>query len=386
MPDAPSCGEGWIPIARGALDVRGSDTFLPEAAILLVPAQPGPALCLTGDGARLWQRLVDMAPASPADFSSAENDLLDTLRDAGLVTFALDHPAAIKRVPTPVLSSPLHELTYALVQGVAESAGISCIFVKGPALHHQGLREREHSGDVDVWCEPSRWEDLATALEPWGWVRELDPWRGSSIHHSTTMLPLSWGCEVDIHRRFPGLTLDDPRAFDAISKHSAPVVYAGVEIAVPGRDAHAVIAALHAVRPAVGHRVGEHEHRTARDLLAGAAGSLDAAHELGAVAALRLDLAATFPGVDLGPDEGTPRDWWHRAQPDRARAYMSALRTLPLLERIRAAYALLWPADDIALASARRAGEATSHAGRARRRRLIRGIRSLLNGRRRRER
>ena len=47
------------------------------------------------------------------------------------------------------------------VARVAASRGIRCVFTKGPALRLQGLRDREHSGDVDLWCDPARVEDTS---------------------------------------------------------------------------------------------------------------------------------------------------------------------------------------------------------------------------------
>ncbi|WP_186316692.1 nucleotidyltransferase family protein [Microbacterium sp. BH-3-3-3] len=378
MSSAPPHDERWIPVALGAIDVRGSAGFAPEAEILVIPVVPGPALCLVGEGAALWRELVQHGPVRPNTVDAARNALLEHLREDGLVVRAREHPAAVTHLAAPALSSPLHELVYALVQRVADGAGIRCFFIKGPALHLQGLREREHSGDVDVWCDPARWDDLAEALEPWGWVRQPDPWRGTSIHHTATMTPTSWGCEIDVHRRFPGLTLDDDRAFEMLEELSTTLDLGGTVVSIPQRDAHAVISALHTIRPAVGRRLTPNDHLLAQKTLASAAAAVDAARALGAVAALRADLAVAFPGVDPGPDRGVPRDWFHRAQPDRPRAYLAALRSLPPRERVRAALNLVWPPDDIALASAARAGETTTSAGRARRRRLIRGVFSWI--------
>ncbi|WP_150959141.1 nucleotidyltransferase family protein [Microbacterium testaceum] len=376
MSPAPPLDERWIPVAFGALDVRDAAAFSPEAEILVLPVIPGPALCLVGDGAALWRDLVDRGPLSPRALTVDQNDLLEQLQHEGLVALGTSHTAAVTRLDRALLSSPLHELIYALVHRVADAAGIRCLFVKGPALHHQGLREREHSGDVDVWCDPARWDDLASALEPWGWARQPDPWRGTSVHHSTTLLPRAWGCEIDIHRRFPGLALDDERAFDIVMTLSTTMVAAGTVVPIPRRDAHAVISALHAIRPAVGRKVSVNDHLIGQRTLAAAPGAMDAARALGAVAALRDDLAVAYPNADPGPDLGPPRDWLHRAQPDRPRAYLAALRSIPARERIRALRNLVWPADDIALASAADAGDPTTDAGRARRRRLIRAIRT----------
>jgi hypothetical protein len=76
-----------------------------------------------------------------------------------------------------------------------------------------------------------------------------------------------------------------------------------------------------------------------------------------------------------------PRDWAWRGRPDRLRAYWTALQTLPLSARLRVARRLLWPDDDVALASERRAGVAITSASSARRRRLTRAARAWVRSR-----
>ncbi|MFV9426880.1 nucleotidyltransferase family protein [Microbacterium sp. S1037] len=374
--------ERWIPVAFGALDARGIPTLAAEADVLAVPIVPGPALCLVGDGATLWRELVGNAPRTPREFTPEENVVLEHLRDRGLVVLGRTHPAAVTHLDPPALSSPLHELVYALVQRVAASLGIRCVFVKGPALHHQGLREREHSGDVDVWCDPARWDELAAALAPWGWEREPDPWRGTSVHHTATMTPTSWGCEIDIHRRFPGLTLDDSEAFEAVFATTTHVRYAGVAVAVPTTDAHAVLAAVHVVRPEIGAGPrSETTSASAKNLLAAADDPLRHARDLGAIAVLRDELSIITGRRVHVPKDAVPRDWAWRGRPDRLRAYWTALQTLPLSARLRVARRLLWPDDDVALASERRAGVAITSASSARRRRLTRAARAWVRSR-----
>lgn len=377
MPAPRHPDEGWIPVAFGALDVHGRTDFVDGAEILVVPCSPADALCLVGEGAALWRRLVGRPPVPAVEFDDHDTAVLAQLGEAGLVVYARAHPAAVTRLDTPVLSSPLHELVYALVQRVAVSRGIPCVFVKGPVLHHQSLRDREHSADVDVWCDPARWDELVQALAPWGWTREPDPWWGTSVHHTATMVPSTWGCEIDVHRRFPGLTLDDDEAFAAVSAVTEPRVFAGTTVAVPRRGAHAVLSALHLMRPAVGTPTDDAAARLAHEVLVRVPDAVENARGLGAASALLEQLRAAFPGVDPGPVDGVPRDWRHRSQPDRAHAYLAALGTLPLRERARVLLRLIWPPDDIALASARRAGETPASARHARVRRLVRGVRSF---------
>lgn len=380
MPSPVPPGHGWIPIAHGALDVRGSADFSADAAVLVVPTHPGEAICLVGEGAALWLRLVAAAPAAPAGFTPDENEILAHLRDLGLVAVAASHPAQVTDLRPPTLSSALHELVYALVASVAASRGIPCVFIKGPALRVQGLREREHSGDVDLWCEPARIDELVEALTPWGWHRAPDPWRGTTIHHTVTLVPDRWGCEIDVHRRLPGLVLDDDRAFDLVRRDAVPMRFGAVDVLVPAPETHAVLAALHTVRPLIGAGPRTaHASASAGDFLSRAEGSVARARELGAAPALRDELVALAGPDGLGADAtGAPRDWAWRQQPDHVRAYWMAMSGVSWPMRARLIMRFLWPPDDVALASARHAGHSPTTPRRARWMRLRRGLRDWL--------
>ena len=374
---AASPSAARVAIAFGALDVSASETWAGDAEILVLPAEPAEPFCLTGAGARMWRRLATRGPVTPAN--DAERDMLAAMTDLGIASPDPGHPARITRVNRPRLSSPVHELAYALTARAAAARGIPCVFIKGPALHHQGLREREHSGDVDVWCPPSRWDELAEALAAWGWSREPDPWRGTSVHHTATMTPASWGCEIDIHRRIPGLALPDAEAFEVVARYSEPVDYAGVDVTIPRADVHAVLAAVHAVRPEIG--AGPRStaaSATAAAVLAAADGSAQRACELGAVPVLENELTGLLAAETIALHRGgVPRDWAWRAEPNRARAYWTALREEDLTTRVRVLWRFVWPPDAIVVSSARQAGDADVTPARARWRRLARGLRNL---------
>jgi hypothetical protein len=374
--DSPASA-GWVAIAAGALDVTGSDTFGEDAEILVLPADPGEPFCLSGRGARMWRRLVVRGPITA--FSDEEREMLEAMTDLGIASRDPAHTARLRRVDRPRLSSPLHELAYALTARTAGAHGIPCVFIKGPALHHQGLRRREHSGDVDVWCPPDRWDDLADALSAWGWSREPDPWRGTAVHHTATMIPGGWGCEIDVHRRIPGLTLADADAFDAVLRGSETVVYAGVEVRIPRVEVHAVLAAVHAVRPEIGGGPRSAAASTiAAAMLGTVEGSAERACELGAVPVLEQELTGLLPAETIALHRhGIPHDWAWRAEPNRIRAYWNALREESLATRIRVLWRFVWPPDDIALASARHAGDTGVSPAAARWRRFVRGVRDL---------
>ncbi|MDQ1135692.1 hypothetical protein QE410_000491 [Microbacterium sp. SORGH_AS 1204] len=384
MPRPLPSGHGWIPIANGALDVRDCADFDRAADVLVVPTTPSEAICLVGDGAALWRRLITAAPLPPTAVTPDEQAILGHLHDIGLVALGASHPARITELHPPTLSSPLHELVYALVARVAASHGIPCVFTKGPALHLQGLRDREHSGDVDLWCDPARLDELADALAPWGWHRAPDPWRGTTVHHTVTLVPEQWGCEIDVHRRFPGLVLDDDSAFALVLRDAVLVRYGAVDVPVPAPATHAVLAALHAVRPLIGAGPrSSHDSAAARTFLSRAEGSVARARELGAVPALRDELEPLAEPGSLDADAGgTPRDWVWRQQSDHVRAYWMAMSAETWPMRARLIVRFLWPPDDVALASAHHAGHAPTSARRARLVRLRRGIRDWMQRRR----
>lgn len=383
MPRSLPPGHGWIPIANGALDVRGRTDFDRSADVLVLPTKPSEAICLVGKGAALWRRLITAAPLPQSAVTPDEQVILEHLHDLGLVALGASHPARIAELRPPTLSSPLHELVYALVARVAASRGIPCVFTKGPALRLQGLREREHSGDVDLWCDPARLDELADVLAPWGWHRAPDPWRGTTIHHTLTLVPQRWGCEIDVHRRFPGLAIEDESAFALVYRDAVPVHYGAVDVLVPSPATHAVLAALHAVRPVIGAGPrSPHHSAAAREFLSRAEGSVARARELGAVPALRHELEPLAEPGSLDSDaDGTPRDWVWRQQPDHVRAYWMAMRGESWPTRVRLIVRFLWPPDDVALASARHAGHAPTTARRARWVRLGRGVRDWLRRR-----
>ncbi|MBM3714439.1 MAG: nucleotidyltransferase family protein [Actinobacteria bacterium] len=379
LPGPADARLAWWAVADGSLDVRYSDAFDGGAEVVVVPVGAVEPVSLIGHGAELWRRLVESGPWEPSALDAADVSLLEEMRVVGLTHLGGRPPTVVTDLRVPTLSSPLHELVYGVVGNVARERGIRCVFIKGPTLHLQGLREREHSGDVDVWCQPDRWDELAEALATRGWRREADPWRGTSVNHSATMTPLLWGCEIDVHRRMPGAVHDDERAFAALWRHSSEVCFAGVRVRVPTPPMHAVVSALHGVRPEIG-RLGRDAagSENAVRLLA-RPGTLACAKDLGAVVALRTELLEVVSPSELrGYDQGTPRDWVWRGQPDRVRAYWVALREQRLWLRLRLMFRLLWPNADVAAESARRAGDRAGGSVRARLRRIVRGARGWL--------
>lgn len=370
----------WVAIAYGAIDVKTSHGFPNDVELVVLPTKPSTPLALPPAGAMLWERLV-AGPVADSALSVEERAVVQEMEDVGLATRDLKHDARVRRIGVPWLSSSMHELVYGLVQRVALELHIPLVVIKGPVLHRQGLREREHSGDVDVLTAPDRVDDLVKALAAWGWNRQPDIWDGTTVNHSVTLTPeAGWGCEIDVHRRMPGLAIGDEEAFTIIHDRCDVFEFAGVEVRSPAREVHAVLAGVHHMRPeiGIGRRSGA-EARAAEALRAGGEAAFDVLVQLDAIRALDAVLPQAFENraYDLRSAGRSP-DWAWRGQPTRARAYWCALKTLPVRARLPIALRLLWPKKEVAAASERKSGGASEHIITARLRRLRRGLASAF--------
>jgi hypothetical protein len=366
----------WVATSFGCLDLRSNGQIDVEYAI--VPTRPAEPVMISGRVAGLWRRLVE-GPVDDQFLTPDEAVLVREFAQYGIASADSSVTCRVSHVPTPWLTSPMHELVYALIGNVACASSIRVVFIKGPALHAQGLRDREHSGDVDVWVEPERAGSLAAALASWGWTRRPHLWHGTGLDHSVTLRPPTWGCEIDLHKHFPGIGLSDAQAFDWIASRTYWVSYAGTVSAVPTREAHAVLAALHLVRPRVGAPVPpDRVDEAARTLLVAGAGVGNAIGELQAEAALRPVLARAFPGVKFDESATLPTTWAWRTLPTKPRAYAFALRTIRARHVPRVIFRLVWPPAALLLEWDRRDGGSGTSVAAAHWRRWARGLRSVV--------
>jgi hypothetical protein len=313
----------WNAVGLGAVDLRGFNVGESDAETAIIPVKPAQPAVIKGPVAELWRRLVE-GTVDDEELTDDEQTLLWTFADYGIASENRDHPNRLMTVPTPWLMSFSHELVYALVAQIASQEGLRAIFIKGPVEYRQGLRTRQHSGDVDVWIEPGGIPALARAMAPWGWRIAPDPWEGTAVNHTTTLRPpRTWGCEIDVHRYFPGCALTAARAFESLSRRTEPTSFGGVQVRVPSVAAQAVILALHLTRPEVGFVTSTARIAEAADVLR--KGGYDAAafaREFGADAALLQPLRLAFPEREFAPSCELPENWLWRAQPTRLRAYL----------------------------------------------------------------
>lgn len=369
----------WVAVASAALDQRGDSEVVPGVDTIVLPVVPSEPRGLSGEYSDLWLRLVD-GPVSDEDLTADEQAVVRDYASAGIASSNVDDAFRVTKVDQPWLSSPLHELAYGLISRVSQTNGIDTVFIKGPALHRQGLREQEHSGDIDVWVDADRVMDLAAQLEPWGWKRLNERWEISPLYHSVTMVPGRWGCEIDLHRHMPGFSTTDHDSLGILLDNSETWDYAGVPTHVPGRQAHAVIAALHLMRPQQGRPVHQRNRTFAvATLLAGGQEALAFAKTVGAGPALGDVLATAFPGEEQAVRGPLPLNWRWRAEPDRLKRYIIMFRATPLRSWPKMAFRSVWPEAPIALRLDQLYGGTTTSPARARWRRLFRGIMQQLH-------
>ena len=84
-------------------------------------------------------------------------------------------------------------------------------------------------------------------MEIHGWVVQTSAEAGSPFGHATTMLHPIWG-HADLHRIFPGTTVDPEVAFLRLWRTRGAADIAGITCPVPGRVDHAMILALNVAR------------------------------------------------------------------------------------------------------------------------------------------
>lgn len=371
----------WVARSNGALDLRGHDLEAEGFDLVVTPTVPGTPLFLFGAGAALWRSVAE-STAHDDDLDPDERLLVQEFVDAGIAAEGAGRDAAERPVERPWLSSVFHELVYALVARVAAEHEIDVMFIKGPTLHAQGLREREHSGDVDCLVLPGEDLALARAMEEWGWRSVVTPLTGTGVSHSLTLSAPAWGCAIDVHTRFPGIALDPAAAFDLLRRRGEDRRFAGTTVRTPSRADHAVISALHSVRPYLGTPPGEALIQAAADSLqAGGDDVVDRIVELRAGYALGEALRRAFPAAQLPPEGAVaPFDWEWRSTPQGPRRHLKALGLVPWRLRMRTFVRLVWPSADAAGAP-EPGGTATARRGRMRR--IIDAVADLVDRRRR---
>lgn len=360
----------WVAIAYGVLDIRGWQGNTGSIELLLVGVAPAEPLGLGTEAALLWRRLALAGPVQDDDMSVEQQSLVREFADTGLASSDENHSARITEIDSPWFSSPLHEVQCSMLASIARDNSIDVLIIKGPTLKLQNLREREHSGDIDIWVDPNEIVRFSHLLENWGWDLFPNFWGDIPAYHAMTLSPRAWGCEIDLHRHMPGCAAKDRDAFRTASTSSTELTFAGVAARVPSPKMNAVLSALHHTRPHpfpnppstvalavdVLRRVGPEVITTSDDVRA--------------TAALEPVLRAAFPEATISPNSKLPLNWRWRAEASPFRRAALSLRSVPLKSWPRFLGRLIWPAPDIAMRFDRTHGGISKTALGARLRRL----------------
>ncbi|MEV4773886.1 hypothetical protein [Microbacterium sp. LWH12-1.2] len=337
----------WGATFAGALDLRGHELAEEGFELIVCPSTPAEPRFLWGAGADMLRLLAEQT-IDDSQLTADSAAVIHELEKMNLAAPTHSAEGATTTISRPWLLSVHHELVYALIAKVASQLEIEVLFIKGPALHVQGLRVREHSGDVDCWVRPGDDLLLAEAMRAWGWTPMYSPLTGTGVAHSLTLNPGGWGCAIDVHTRFPGMTIEPMRAFDRVRLSAEKWTFASREVDLPSTAVHAVIAALHDVRPIAGRPPSAVQRAGAQHALAAAGDDVvRAVEQLGATYVLRDLLQVTHPSVEIPPGE-QPRDWAWRTTASGARRYAKAWMLVPWKQKPRVLLRLVWPQPGMA--------------------------------------
>lgn len=138
--------------------------------------------------------------------------------------------------------------THAVVQVLADQRGVDVLHIKGPAID-PGLTSATRAGtDADVLVRPSQAAVLVETLRARGWRPYTGFETGSPFQHAVTLKHELWGY-ADIHRVFPGVTVEPESAFERLWRERATKEIAGVRCPVPSIAGQVMVLVLNAARP-----------------------------------------------------------------------------------------------------------------------------------------
>jgi hypothetical protein len=223
---------------------------------------------------------------------------------------------------------------HAVVQRIADADGLDVLHIKGEAIDPSLAAPNRQGTDADVLVRPSHIPRLLDALQAHGWDVYSTFETGSPFGHAVTLQHGLWG-HADVHRHFPGATVDPERAFDLLWRDRSTVLLAGVRCAVPSLVGQVAILVLNAARSGRGPsdlkaawEPATPQRRADVRALVAALGA-----EVGFAAATGdLDRYRDRPDYDLWrvtPRGGTRLEEWRariKAAPDRRAAIRIALR------------------------------------------------------------
>lgn len=145
---------------------------------------------------------------------------------------------------------PLHariRIGHAVLQVLADDAGIDVLHIKGYAVQPGLYRAGRSSTDVDLLVRPAHATRLLDVIAQHGWRRVTSFRSGSIFEHAAVAWHDTWGY-ADVHRVMPGVGLDGAAAFERLWATSEFAQIAGVPCRVPSPRHQAMVVVLHDAR------------------------------------------------------------------------------------------------------------------------------------------
>lgn len=211
----------------------------------------------------------------------------------------------------PVVPMPTRiRLIHAVLQQLANIAGVDVLHIKGPAVATELLDRQEQvnahgdlevtvvpraSSDADLLVRPEHVGRFLSTVRSYGWVLKTDFTSGSAFGHALNIYHPKLG-NADIHRHFPGLPID--RGFEALWQGRNAISLGNISCSVPSLTGQRLILLLHAARSGANHpdarRAWHNATSAEQDLVLRFAQELDA--EIAVAAALgKLDAFSEHP-------------------------------------------------------------------------------------------
>ncbi len=156
---------------------------------------------------------------------------------------------------SPVDGTPLVarvRLAHGVVQVIADSVGADLLHLKGPAFEPR-FRSGSVSVDADVLVRPSHLERLVAAMRDHSCEQLTTFETGSAFEHAENWHHPGVG-SIDLHRKWPGATVDPELAFDILWEHRRATWLAHRRCASLDESGQLAVVVLHAARSNVGGR------------------------------------------------------------------------------------------------------------------------------------
>lgn len=155
--------------------------------------------------------------------------------------------------------------SHASLQVLAEDHAVDLLHIKGPAVDDSLLEAQAGAAapgepvgtvarasiDADVLVRPAHVARLVVAMHEHGWTTAYRFEDGSAFEHAATMTH-PFLAPVDVHRRFPGISVDAEAAFERLWADRHSVFIAGLECPVPSVTAQRLVLIIHAARGGAG--------------------------------------------------------------------------------------------------------------------------------------